>query len=44
MVRMGLVKIYVCNLLEESEAEVVGTEKESSVALKPSEVVTLKLV
>ncbi len=44
MVRMGLVKIYVCNLLEESEAEDVGTEKESSAALKPSEVVTLKLV
>ncbi len=37
-------KAYVCNLLEETEAEVEVNGKEISVTLKPYEVVTLKLV
>lgn len=37
-------KAYVCNLLEETEAEAEVRGKEISVVLKPYEVVTLKLV
>ena len=37
-------KAYVCNLLEETEAEAEVNGKEISVTLKPYEVVTLKLV
>ena len=37
-------KAYVCNLLEETEAEAEVSGKDISVVLKPYEVVTLKLV